>query len=90
MGGSEHSKNEFAHENNDMNSNNQYKKGPKTDFGTDNPKRQELEGTDGGNVGTDIISPHKGASYDKSDEPPVLPSNPPPNGKIFMYQKYLE
>ncbi len=58
--------------------------------GTDNPKRQELEGTDGGNVGTDIISPQEGASDDKSDEPPVLPSNPPPNGKIFMYQKYLE
>ncbi len=38
----------------------------------------------------DIISPQEGASDDKSDEPPVLPSNPPPNGKIFMYQKYLE
>jgi hypothetical protein len=50
MGGSEHSKNEFAHKNNDMNSNDQYKQGPKTDFGTDNPKRLEFEGTDGGNV----------------------------------------
>ncbi len=50
----------------------------------------QLEGTDGGNVGTDIISPQEGASDDESDEPPVLPSNPPPNGKIFMYQKYLE
>ncbi len=59
-------------------------------FGTDNPKRQEFEGTDGGNVGTDIISPQEGASDDKSDEPPVLPSNPPPNWKIFMYQIYLE
>jgi hypothetical protein len=37
MGGSEHSKNEFARKNNDMNSNDQYKQGPKTDFGTDNP-----------------------------------------------------
>jgi hypothetical protein len=45
-------------------------------FGTDKPKRPELEGTDGGNVGTDIISPQEGASDDKSDEPPVLPSNP--------------
>jgi hypothetical protein len=89
MGGSEHSKNEFTHKNNDMNSNDQYKQGPKTDFGTDIPKRSELEGTDGGNVGTDIISPEEG-DEDKSDEPPVLPSNPPPNGKIFMYQKYLE
>ena len=40
--------------------------------------------------GTDIISPQEGASDDKSDEPPVLPSNPPPNVKIFMYQKYFE
>ena len=47
MGGSEHSQNEFAHKNNDMNSNDQYKQGPKTDFCTDNPKRPELEGTDG-------------------------------------------
>ncbi len=59
-------------------------------FGTDNPKRPELEGTGGGNFGTDIISPQEGASDDKSYEPPVLPSNPPPNGKIFMYKKYLE
>ncbi len=90
MGGSEHSKNEFSHKNNDMNSNDQYKQGPKTDFVTDNPKRPELEGTDGGNVGTDIISPQESASDDESDAPPVLQSNPPPNGKIFMYQKYLE
>jgi hypothetical protein len=73
-----------------MNSNDQYKQGPKTDFGTDNPKRPKLEGTDGGNVGTDIISPQESAYDDESDEPPVLPSNPPPNGKIVMYQKYLE
>jgi hypothetical protein len=59
-------------------------------FGTDNPKRPELEGTDGGNVGTDIISPQEGASDAKSDEPPVLPSNPPPNGTIFMYQNYFK
>ncbi len=90
MGCSEHSKNEFAHMNNEMNSNDQYKQSPKTDFGTDNPKRPELEGTDGGNVGTAIISPQEGASDDESDEPPVLPSNPPPNGKIFMYQTCLE
>jgi hypothetical protein len=83
LGGSEHSKNEFAHKNNDKNSNDQYKQGPKTDFGTDNPKRPELEGTDGGNVGTDLIYPQEGASDDKNDEPPVLPSTPPPNGKIF-------
>jgi hypothetical protein len=50
----------------------------------------QREGTDGGNVGPDVISPQEGASDDKSDEPPVVPSNPPPNGKILMYQKYLE
>ncbi len=76
MGGNEHFKNQFAHENNDMNSNDQYKQGQKTGFGTDNPKRPEIEGTDGGNVGTDIISPQEGASDDKSDEPPVLPWTP--------------
>ena len=90
MGGSEHSKNEFAHKNNDMNSNDQCKQGPKTDFGTDIPKRPKLEGKEGGNVGTDIISPQGGASDYESDEPPVLSSNSPPTGKIFMYQKYLE
>ncbi len=90
MGESEHSQNEFAHENNDVNANDQYKHGPETDIGTDKPKKPELEGTDGGYVGTGIISPQEGASDDKSDEPPVMPSNPPPNGKILMYQKYLE
>ena len=73
-----------------MNANDQYKQGPETDIGTDNPKRPELEGTDGDNVGTDVISPQEGASDDKSDEPPVLLANPPPNEKIFMYQKYLK
>jgi hypothetical protein len=62
------------------------------------PKRTRI-GTDGGdtsinvpgdNVRTDVISPREGASDDKSDESLVLPSNPPPNGKISMYQKYLE
>ncbi len=90
MGGSEHSQNEFAHKNNDKNANDQYKQGPETDIGTDNPKGTELEGTAGGNVGTDVISPQEGASDDKSDEPPVLPSNPPPNGKLLAYQQFLE
>ncbi len=73
MGGSEYSQNEFAHKNNDMNANDQYKQGPETDIGTDNPKRPESKGTVGGDVGTDVISPQEGASDDKSDEPPVLP-----------------
>ncbi len=33
------------------------------------PKKPELEGTDGGNVETDVVSPQEGASDDKSDEP---------------------
>jgi hypothetical protein len=57
MGGSEHSQNEFAHENYDMNANDQYKQGSETDIGTDNPKNPKLEGTDGGNIGTGVISP---------------------------------
>jgi hypothetical protein len=90
MGGSEHSQNEFAHKNNDMNANDQSKQGPETEIGTHNPNGPESKGTNGGNVETDVISPLEGALDDKSDEPPVLPSNPPPNGKILMYQKYFE
>jgi hypothetical protein len=73
-----------------MNANDQYKQGPETDIGTDNPTRPALEGTDGGNVGTDVISPQEGTSDDKSDEPPVLPSNPPLSGKLLAYQQCLE
>ncbi len=90
MGGSEHSQNKFAHKNNDMNANDKYKQGPETNIGTDNPKRPKLEGTDGGNVGTDVISPREGASDDKSDEPPLSPSNPPLSGKLLAYQQFLE
>jgi hypothetical protein len=85
MGGSEHSQNEFPHKNIDMNANDQSKQGPETETGRENPNGPESEGTDGGNVGTDVISPQEGASDDKSDEPPVLPSNPPPNGKTPAY-----
>jgi hypothetical protein len=86
MGGSEHSQNKFPHENIDMNSNDQSKQGPETEIGTENPNGPESAGTDGGNVGTDVISPREGASDDKSDEPSVLPSNPPPNGKTLANQ----
>jgi hypothetical protein len=89
-GGSEHSQNIFANENNDMNANDQSKQGQETEIGTDNPNGPESEGTDGGNVGTDVISPLESASDDKSDEPPVLPSNPPPNGKLLAFQQLLE
>jgi hypothetical protein len=37
-----------------------------------------------------VISPQEGASYDNSDEPPVLPSNPPLSGKLLAYQQFLE
>jgi hypothetical protein len=71
MGGSEHSQNEFPHKNIDMNANDQSKQGPETELGTENPNGPESEGIDGGNVGTDVISPLEGASDEKSDEPPV-------------------
>ncbi len=53
-------------------------------IGTKNPIGPESEGTDGGNVGSDVISPQEGASDDKIDEPAVLLSNPPPNEKILV------
>jgi hypothetical protein len=62
-------------------------------------KGPESEGADGGdtsinapgnNVGTDVLSPQEGASDVKSDEPPVLPSNPPLSGKALMFQQYME
>ncbi len=56
MGGSEHSQNEFPHKN-IMNANDQSRQGPEKDIGTENPNGPESEGTDGGNVGTDVISP---------------------------------
>ncbi len=57
MGGSEHSQNEFPHKNIDKNANDQSKQGPEAKIGTENPNGPKSEGTDGGNVGTDVISP---------------------------------
>ncbi len=99
MGGSVQVENQFSHDNIDKNANDQSKHQLDPKIGTEDPKGPQSEGTGGGdtsinvpgdNVGTDDISPQDGASDDKSDEPPVLPSNPPPNGKILVYQKYLE
>ncbi len=59
-------------------------------FGTDNPKRSELEGKDGGNVVTDVISSREGASDYKSVKPALLPSYPPLSGKILAYQQFLD
>ncbi len=89
MGGSEHSQNECPNENIDMNANDQSKQGPETEIDAENLNGPESDGTDGGNVGTDVISPIEGASDDKGDEPPVLPSNPPLNGKILACQQFL-
>ncbi len=66
-----------------MNAKDWFNHGTETDFGTNNPKIPELEGTDGGNVGGDVISPREGSSDDKRDEPPVI-------GKQLIYQQYLE
>jgi hypothetical protein len=99
MGGSVHVENQLSHDNIDKNANKQSKHQLDPEIGTENPKGPESEGTDGGdtfinvpgdNVGTDVISAQEGASDDKSDESPVLPSNPPSSGKILAYQKYLE
>ncbi len=90
MGGSEHSQNEFPYKNIDMNANDQCKQGSETEIGTEISNGPESEGTDGGNVGTDVFSPQEGASDDKSDEPPVLPSNPPLDGKLLAFQQFLE
>jgi hypothetical protein len=99
MGGSVQVEHQFSHDNIDKNANEQSKHQLDPKIGKENPKGPESEGTDGGGIsinvpgdndGTDIISPQEGASDDKSDEPPVLPCNLPPNGKILAYQKYLE
>jgi hypothetical protein len=49
-----------------------------------------LEGTDGGNVVTDVISPQEGASDDEIVKPAVLPSYPPLSGKLLAYQQFLD
>jgi hypothetical protein len=99
MGGNEHSQNKISHDNIVMNANDQSKHQPEPKIGTENPKGPESEGTDGGdtsinvqgdNIGTCIISPQEDASDDKSDDPPVLPSNPPLSGKAQMFQQYME
>ena len=49
-----------------------------------------MEGTDGGNVVTDVISPQEGASDDEIVKPAVLPSYPPLSGKLLAYQQFLD
>ncbi len=99
MGGSVQVENQFSHDNIDENANDQSKHRLDPKIGTENPEGPESECKDGGdtsinvpgdNVGTDVISPQEGASDEKSDEPPVLPSNPPLSGKALMFQQYME
>jgi hypothetical protein len=99
MGGSVQVQNQFSHDNIDMNANDQSEHRPEPKIGTENPKEPESEGTDscdtsinvpGENVGTDVISSQEGDSDDESDEPPVLPSNPPLSGKLLVYQQFME
>ncbi len=73
-----------------MNVNDQSKQGPETEIGTDNPHEPESKGTDGNYIETDVISLLEGASDDKSDETPVLPSNPPLGGKLLAFEQFLE
>jgi hypothetical protein len=99
MGGSVQVENQFSYDNIDENANDQSKHRLDPKIGTENPKGPESECKDGGdtsmnvpgeNVGTDVISPRERASDDKSDEHPVLPSNPPLSGKLLAYQQFLE
>ncbi len=99
MGGSVQVENQFSHDNIDKNANDQSKHRLDPEIGTENTKRPESECKDGGDtslnvpgdkVGTDVISPQEGAFDDESDEPPVLPSNPPLSGKLLAYQQCLE
>ncbi len=99
MGGSVQVENQFSHDNIDENANDQSKHQLDHEIGTENPKQPESECKDGGdtsinvpgdNRGTDVISPQEGASDDESDEPPVLPSNPPLSGKLLAYQQFSE
>ncbi len=99
MGGSVQVENQFSHDNIDDNASDQSKHQLDPKIGTENPKGPESEYKDDGdtsinlpgdNVGTDVISPREGASDDKSDEHPVLPSNPPLSGKLQAYQQFLE
>jgi hypothetical protein len=99
MGGSLQVENQFSHDNIDENANDQSKHQLDPTIGTENTEGPESECKYGGdtsinvpgdNIGTDVIFPQEGASDDKSDEPPVLPPNPPLSGKLLAYQQLLE
>ncbi len=83
IGGSVQVENQFSHDNIDENPNDQSKHQLNPKIGTEITEGPESECKDGGdtsinvpgdNVGTDVISPQEGASDEKSDESPLLPS----------------
>ena len=95
MGGSVQVDNQFSRDNIDESANDQSKYRPDPKIGTEIPKGPESECKDGGdtsinvpgdNVPTDVISPPEGASEEKSNESPVLPSNAPLRGKALQFQ----
>jgi hypothetical protein len=99
MGGSVQVENQVSYDNIDKNANDQSKHQLDPNIGTENSKGPESECKNGGdtsinvpgdNVGTDVISPREGASDGKSDEHPVLPSNPPLSGELLVYPQFLE
>jgi hypothetical protein len=54
MGGSEHSQNEYSHDNIDMNANDQSKHQLEPKIGTENQKGAESKGTDGGDTSINV------------------------------------
>jgi hypothetical protein len=91
--------NQLSHNNIDENANDQSKHRLDPEIGTEISKGPESECKDdgdtsinlpGNNVGTDVISPQEGASDKKSNEPLVLPSNPPLSGKGLQFQQNME
>jgi hypothetical protein len=92
-------KTELCHKNFDIDANDQSKRGPEPEIGTENQQGPESEVTEGGDtstnkpgnsIGTEVISPGEGGSDDNTDGPTVLQSNPPLSRKALMYQQYLE
>ncbi len=99
MGGSAQVENQFSHDNIDENANDQSKHQLDPKIGTEITEGPESKCNNGGdtsinvpgdNVGTDVISPQEGASDEKSDESPLLPSNAPLSGKALQFQQFLE
>jgi hypothetical protein len=60
MGGSEHSQDEFLHDNIDMNANDQSKHQPEPKIGTENPKGPESEGTYGSDTSINVPGDYVG------------------------------